>query len=232
MDNLKAEKVTQTLTVYQKPGVFCYGTDAVMLANYVKSDIASLKNKKMCDMCSGTGIIPLLLCDFENTLQTTGLEINTDACEISKMSAKTSGYDASFSVVCGDVKEYKSLFSPEQFDFVTCNPPYMTNDCGKMCDFDYKTIARHEILCNIDDIFKAANYLLRTGSNFYVVYRTDRLASLFLAAQNNGFHIKQLTFASSGELPAQSKLVLCKAKKGASEGLKVTTSKTDTLCGK
>ncbi len=232
MDKIRAEKVTETLTVYQKHGVFCYGTDAVMLANFVKNDILKFNGKKMCDLCSGTGIVPLLLCDYSNEVFTTGLEINTDACEISRKSADISGYSNRFNIINGDVKDYKKHFSTEQFDFVTCNPPYMKSDSGAMCEYDYKTIARHEILCTLDDIFKAANYLLRTGGDFYVVYRTDRLSSLFGAALNNDFQIKKMILGIN-TLPSQNaKLCVIKAKKGAAEGLKLSVDTINNLCGK
>lgn len=232
MENIKPDKASETLTVFQKPGVFCYGTDAVMLAKYVIDDITTLSGKNMCDLCTGTGIVPLLLCDSDTSIKCTGFEINTDACKLAEKSAQVSSYADRFNVICGDVKNYKDYFVSEQFDFLTCNPPYMTADCGKMCTADYKTIARHEVLCTLDDIFKAASYMLGTGGDFYLVYRTDRLASLFNAAQNNNFQIKKMTLAASSDLPSKAKLALCKAKKGASEGLQLTVSKTDTLCGK
>ena len=232
MESLKPEMVSETLTVYQKPGVFSYGTDAVMLARYVLKNVSGLNSKKMCDLCTGTGIVPLLLCDANVGIDCTGLEVNGEACEIAAKSAKDSGYADRFKVIRGDVKLCKQHFDSEQFDFLTCNPPYMTANCGKMCDFDYKTIARHEVLCNIDDIFKAAFYLLRTGGDIFIVYRTDRLESLFAAAYNNRFSIKNMTLACSGELPGTSKLAVCRAKKDAAEGLKLEIARTDELCGK
>ena len=85
MDNLKLETVSPTLSVYQKSGVFCYGTDAVLLSKYVLNFYKSMNGKKMCDLCSGTGIIPLLLCDSNPDIQTYGVEINANACEIATL---------------------------------------------------------------------------------------------------------------------------------------------------
>lgn len=220
MDNLKLETVSPTLSIFQRNGVFCYGTDAVLLAKYVLKFYKSLNGKKMCDLCSGTGIIPLYLCDNASMLNAVGLEINDDACAIAKMSADVSNLSERYTQINGDVLKVKEIFNAESFDFLTCNPPYMTNDSGYMCKDDYKTIARHEILCNIDDVFKAAFYLLRTGGNFFVVYRSDRLSSLFCAAKNNRFEIKDMISIVSGNTPANSKLVLVRAMKDASEGLK------------
>ncbi len=224
MDNLKLEKISPTLSVYQTKGVFCYGTDGVLLAKYALSFYKSLKNKKMLDLCCGTGIVPLIVCDSNKDVVTSGVEINKDACRISAMSAEYSGYNDRFTVFNFDLKDVRSHFKSESFDFITCNPPYMTADSGKMCVDDYKTIARHEILCTIDDVFKAAFYLLPTGGSLYTVYRCDRLSSLFKAALNNRFEIKDMTFISSGKVPGDSKLVLSKAVKDGSEGLKLHIS--------
>ncbi|MBE6681815.1 MAG: methyltransferase domain-containing protein [Ruminococcaceae bacterium] len=224
MEDLKLEVISPTLSVYQKKGVFCYGTDAVLLAKYVLNNFKSMKNMKMCDLCSGTGIIPLFICDNNKDINAVGVEINKEACEIAVMSASVSGLSNRYSQIYADIKEVKNYFEPESFNFITCNPPYMTVNSGYMCDADYKTIARHEILCNIDDVFKAAFYLLRTGGNLFIVYRSDRLSSLFKAAHNNRFEIKDMVCISSENLPSNCKLILCKASKDASEGLSMKIS--------
>ncbi len=232
MQKVRLEIVTPTLSIYQKENVFSYGTDAVILAKYVSAFYKSMKNKTMCDLCSGTGIIPLMICDDNEGITATGLEINEDACEIAVMSADASSIDDRYTQIHGDVKNVRKLFKSESFDFVTCNPPYMTADSGYMCNDDYKTIARHEILCNIDDVFKAAFYLLRTGGSFFVVYRSDRLQALFTAAQSNRFQIKDMTFVTNDALPSASKLVLCRAMKDSAEGLKLTASTVEKIIGK
>lgn len=220
MDGIKLEKVSETLSVYQMPGVFCYGTDAVLLVKNVLSYYKSLNGKKMCDLCSGTGIIPLMICDSNSDICASAVEINENACTIAKMSAQVSGLTERVGFFQGDIKEIRSIFPSESFDFVTCNPPYMTKTSGKMCLDDYKTIARHEILCDIDDVFKAAFYLLRTGGNIFIVYRSDRLSSLFSAAKSNRFEIKEMYSYVSSSLPSLSKLTVIRATKDANEGMK------------
>lgn len=217
----KAEKVTETLTVYQKTGVFCYGTDAVMLVDYVSEFLLAPHKKNMCDLCSGTGIIPLMLCDRFKGMRASLVEINPGAAALSEMSAKESGLDGNISVFNLDLKTVKEHFEPESFDFVTCNPPYMTADSGKMCDNEDITLARHEIACNISDVFAAAFHLLRTGGCIYLVYRTDRLSSLMSAAKENKFEIKDLRFYKMKNGSDFCELLVCKAKKNAKEGMKI-----------
>jgi len=227
MQELKLEKVTPSLSIYQQKNVFSYGTDAVLLAKFVLSNYKSMYGKSMCDLCSGTGIIPLMICDADKNIKASGVEINKDACEIAEMSAEVSNLSDRYTQYFGDIKQVRKLFKPEIFDFITCNPPYMTSSSGYMCESDYKTIARHEILCNIDDVFKAAFYLLGTGGNLFIVYRSDRLSSLFSAAKANRFEIKEMISFVSGSFTGDSKLIVCKAAKDASEGLKYSVKITE-----
>ena len=219
--NPKPEKVTETLTVYQQTGVFCYGTDAVLLVDYVSEFLMAPQSKVMCDLCSGTGIIPLMLADRFRGMRASLVEINPKAADLSRMSATQSGLDGEISVHNIDLKAVKEHFEGECFDFVTCNPPYMTADSGKMCDNEDITLARHEIACNISDVFAAAFHLLRTGGCLYVVYRTDRLSSLMDAAKKNRFEIKDIRFYKMKENSDFCELMVCKAKKNAKEGMKI-----------
>lgn len=220
-NTLRLEKVTETLSVYQEKGVFFYGTDAVLLAAYASCAVPPNTATRGVELCSGTAFASLSMLDRYPNLSMCGIEINSRACEISEMSAKESGLSERFSVKCSDICKVRENFTSERFDFAVCNPPYMTDNCGKMCADDYKTIARHEILCNINDVFAAAYYLLGTGGSLFVVYRPDRLSSLFSAAKNNKFEIKRMTFVSSKPDKAPV-LVLCQAKKQAKEGLVIT----------
>lgn len=217
----RADKVTETLTVYQQKGVFNYGTDAVLLADYVAEQVIALASKNMCDLCSGTGIIPLMLCDKFKGLTASAVEINPKAAELSVESAKVSGLKDKFTVYNRDLKNIREFLPTESFDFVTCNPPYMTADCGKMCENEDITLARHEIACNISDVFAAAFHLLKTGGCIYVVYRTDRLSSLMSAAKENRFEIKDMRLYKMKKNKDFCELVVCKAKKNAAEGMKV-----------
>lgn len=216
----KLERVTDTLSVYQEKGVFCYGTDAMLLSAYSSSAVKTSAPCRGIELCSGTGFVALSLLDRFTTLSFSAVEINEHACRLSEKSAAVSGLSDRFSVHCGDICRIREAFPSERFDFAVCNPPYMTADCGKMCAEDYKTIARHEILCKLGDVFAAAGYLLGTGGKLYLVYRPDRMASLFSAAESNRFQIKrlQLVFSHRDEPP---KLLLCEAVKQGREGLKM-----------
>ena len=221
---IRLEKISEKLRVYQQKGVFSYGTDAVLLSAYAASFMKFSTERRLFDLCSGTGIIGLMLLDFFrdcDKLSADAVEINKDAARLSEMSAAESGLSDNFAVHNMDLKDIKNTFEGDIADFITVNPPYMSADCGLMCEDDYKTIARHEILCNLEDIFKAAFHLLKTGGYMFVVYRPDRLSTLFSAAKAARLEIKNMTYVHSKE-NAESKLVLCKLQKGAKEGMKIS----------
>lgn len=220
----KLEKISSSLSVYQQRGVFSYGTDAVLLSAFAAARMQFTSKKILFDLCSGTGIIGLMLLDkFRDggNLCVNAVEINGDACNLSTMSADASGLSGNFRVHNIDVKSVKEHFPCDSADFITVNPPYMSACCGFKCEDDYKNIARHEILCNLEDIFLSAFNLLKTGGNLFVVYRPDRLTTLFSAAKNAKFEIKEMTFVHS-KIDGESKLVLCRAQKNAKEGLKIS----------
>lgn len=219
----KLEKISDTLKVYQQKGVFSYGTDAVLLSAFAAGKMKFSSKRTLFDLCSGTGIIGLMLADFFNgkELFVNAVEISSDACRLSEMSAKESGLSEKFRVHNLDIKNVKDSFGCDCADFITVNPPYMTADCGFECADDYKNIARHEVLCNLEDIFTAAFHILKTGGSMFVVYRPDRLSTLFSAAKNTRFEIKEMTYVHSKK-NSESKLVLCRAQKHAKEGLKIS----------
>lgn len=220
----KLESISETLRIYQQKGVFSYGTDAVLLSAYAASFMKFSTKRTLFDLCSGTGIIGLMLLDHfrcGKNLLANAVEINKDASTLSQMSAEESGLSDSFTVHNMDIKNIRSTFQADIADYLTVNPPYMTANCGLMCDDDYKTIARHEILCNLEDIFRAAFHLLKTGGNMFVVYRPERLSTLFSAASSSRLEVKNMTFVHSKQ-DSESKLVLCRLQKGAKEGLKIS----------
>lgn len=217
----KLEKVTDTLSVYQEDGVFCYGTDAVLLSAYASGLLSHTRSLCGMELCAGTGFIALSMLDRMPQLTFSALEINEKACLLSQKSAEVSKLSDRFSPICGDICRVREYFPSERFDFIVCNPPYMTANCGKMCAAEYKTVARHEILCSLSDVFAAAYHLLGTGGSLYLVYRPDRTATLFGAAEKNGFQIKKMTTVCSRPHTAP-KLLLCEAKKQGREGLTMT----------
>lgn len=162
--------------IIQDPERFCFGMDAVLLSGFARvKDGASV-----LDLGTGTGIIPILLEAKTGVAHLTGLEIQPDSADMARRSVALNGLEDKIDIVTGDIKEAGSLFDAASFDVITCNPPYMIGKHGIANPQDAKAIARHEILCTLEDVISQTARLLKPGGNFYLVHRPFRLAEIMV----------------------------------------------------
>jgi tRNA1(Val) A37 N6-methylase TrmN6 len=96
--------------------------------------------------------------------------------------------------VCGDIKDSVDLFGASSFDAVVSNPPYMNQGGGIINISDTKAIARHEILCTLEDVIRSASKLLVPGGQFAMVHRPDRLADIIWLMRNFTIEPKYIRF--------------------------------------
>ena len=178
-NNLKPEERLDDLQVkgyqiIQNPNKFCFGMDAVLLSNFAKVK----KGEKVLDIGTGTGIIPILLEAKTDGDHFTGLEIQEESADMARRSVAYNHLENKIDIVTGDVKEAVNLFGSVFFDVVTTNPPYMIGAHGLQNKDSAKAIARHEVLCDLDDILRESAKVLRPGGRFYMVHRPFRLAEI------------------------------------------------------
>ena len=160
--------------IIQKEQGFCFGMDAVLL-----SDFAQVKNGgRVLDLGTGTGILPILMEAKTKAVHLTGLEIQPEMAEMAARSVKLNHLEDKIEIVEGDIKEASAIFSHDSFDTITSNPPYMIGQHGLKNPSETKAIARHEILCTLEDVIQKAAILLKPGGNFYMVHRPFRLAEI------------------------------------------------------
>lgn len=162
--------------IIQNPQKFCFGMDAVLLSGFAK---AGRKNKVL-DMGTGTGIIPILMEAKTQAAHLTGLEIQEESADMARRSVELNHLQDKIAIVQGDIREAGMLFGAASFDVVTCNPPYMIGQHGiKNLDAP-KAIARHEILCTLEDVVSQAAKVLKPSGNFYMVHRPFRLVEIMV----------------------------------------------------
>lgn len=163
------------LNLIQKKDGFKFGIDAVLL-----SDFACIKNKhKVIDLCTGTGIIPFLIHGKYKPQSVYGLEIQDDMVEMAKRSVKLNSLEEKVFFLNEDLKNVQFLKKLEKFDVVTVNPPYKLNNAGIINLNDKLAIARHEILCNLEDVISASRILLKDNGRLFMIHRPERLADIF-----------------------------------------------------
>lgn len=160
--------------IIQNPSKFCFGMDAVLLSNFARVK----KGEKVLDIGTGTGIIPILLEAKTEGEHFTGLEIQKESADMARRSVAYNHLEDKIDIVTGDVKEAVNLFGSVFFDVVTTNPPYMIGAHGLQNKDSAKAIARHEVLCDLDDILRESAKVLRPGGRFYMVHRPFRLAEI------------------------------------------------------
>ncbi|MBR1910563.1 MAG: tRNA1(Val) (adenine(37)-N6)-methyltransferase [Lachnospiraceae bacterium] len=161
--------------IIQNTDKFCFGMDAVLLSGY-----ASIRpGDKVLDMCTGNGIIPILLAAKSRAERIVGIEIQRDIAELAKRSVEANDLSDRINILCADIKNAEEYYQPAVFDAVTCNPPYMIDNHGIKNPDSPKAIARHEILCNFDDVARVTSRMLKPGGRLFLIHRPFRLTEIF-----------------------------------------------------
>ena len=219
--NKRLDKINDDISIYQYTEGFSYGTDAVLLAAYVK-----LKKGSVCvELGTGTGIIPILVTYRKNPKKIFAFEIQDDYAELARENVELCGMSDKIEIVHDDLNNITPYYfrekGVESVDAVFTNPPYMKMTSGFLNESERKLTARHELRCDIEDVCTAASKLLKNGGDLFVIYRPDRLCDLLCAMRNAGIEPKELTEVAShtGEAPT---LILVKGRKSALPSMKVT----------
>ena len=179
--------------IIQDPKRFCFGIDAVILSGFAEVK----KGENVMDLCTGTGIIPILLEAKTEGSHFTGLEIQEESVEMARRSVRLNGLEDKVTIDFGDVKNTEALYRASSFDVVTVNPPYMNEGGGLKNVYSPKTIARHEVLCSLEDVVDAAARLLVPQGRLYMVHRPHRLTDIMVTLRNHRLEPKRLRFVHS-----------------------------------
>ncbi|WP_081606326.1 tRNA1(Val) (adenine(37)-N6)-methyltransferase [Clostridium thermobutyricum] len=157
----------------QKKDGFKFGVDAVLLSHF-----ANVKKKhRVIDLCTGTGIIPFLLEGKYSPKDILGIEIQDEFVDMANRSA-TLNKTHNISFISEDLKNLKALKNIDKADVITVNPPYKLNNAGIVNPSDKLAIARHEIMCNLENVIEASRILLKDNGRIYMVHRPERLADI------------------------------------------------------
>ncbi len=204
------------LKVIQNKEGFCFGSDAVLLSRFVKVK----KNARILDMCTGTGIIPVLtwgLCELSGV---DAMEIVPEVADMAQRTMELNGLSDKIRVKCADIKDAKEIYGSHVFDAVTCNPPYMNAGGGIVNPKDKLAIARHEILCTLDDVVKSAKAVLKPCGKLFMVHRADRMCDVITTFRKYNIEPKRLKIVYPGEGKAAN-LILIEGAEGGKPQLKL-----------
>ena len=212
----RLDNVNESLRIIQKKNGLTFGTDAYMLAAFMRPE----KYARAAELGSGTGIISLLCAARDRFAHIDAYEIQSEFAELGQRNITLNGMADNINQYCSDIRAIPSDKN-SSYDVVFSNPPYMKSGHGERCAHDMKTIARHEESGGIVDFCATAARLLKYGGKFYCVYRPDRLVDLIAAMRAHKLEPKRMTFIQPDATAAAS-IVLIEAKSGASSSLKLT----------
>ena len=204
------------LELIQNPEKFCFGVDAVLLSDFVRVK----PGETVLDMGTGNGIIPVLLSAKTQGSHFTGLEIQADTAQMARRSVLYNHLEERIDIVTGDIKEAADIFRPAFFDVITTNPPYMLAEHGLRNSDDSMAVARHEVLCTLDDILRESMRLLQDKGRFYMIHRPFRLAEILIKMNTYKIEAKRLQFVHP-YADKEPTMVLIEGVRGAKSRVKV-----------
>ncbi|WP_215145826.1 tRNA1(Val) (adenine(37)-N6)-methyltransferase [Exiguobacterium qingdaonense] len=203
--------------IIQSDDVFSFSLDAVLLAEFVWVPI---QKGKLVDLCAGTGAIPLFL-SYRTKGTIMGVEIQSKLVDMANRSMAVNRLEERIQIVEGDVKTAAAQLGHAQYDVVTCNPPYfLANDTSLRNQNEHHTIARHEVLCTLEDCMKAAGQLVKPGGKVAFVHRPERLLDILTLMRAYRIEPKrmQLVYPKVGR---EANTLLIEGSKDGKAGLKI-----------
>ncbi len=212
----RVDEINDRVKLIQRENGLTFGTDAYLLSCFCRP----VKNGRAADLGCGTGVISLLLAARERYQKIFAVEAQAQFAELAARNVELNGFSHTVSVLNRDVRDLTPADFGGELDVIFTNPPYMRAQSGFACAHEEKQIARHEILGDLADFTAAAARCLRYGGTLYLVYRPDRLETLFAALRASKLAPKRVQFVQDAPEKAPS-MVLCEARLGGKEGLVV-----------
>ena len=203
--------------IYQNDDYFAFSLDSVLLANFVT---IKLSDKKIVDFCTGNAPIPMLM-SFRTNARIFGVELQKEVYTMGYDSVVENGMGMQIKLINDDVKNVSNLFESESVDIVTCNPPYFKYQKDSLVnENDIKTIARHELKLNLEDVIKAGKYILKNGGTFAMVHRPDRMIEIINMMQKYGIEPKKIRIVYP-KFGKDANIILIEGIKNGKSGLKI-----------
>lgn len=206
----------QDLKIIQKENGFCFGIDAVLLANFAKQ---MKRNDLVIDLCTGTGVIAILLAAKTSAKKIIGVEIQEKYAEMARRSVQLNHLENQIEILTQNLIHLEDHIGSGTVDTITVNPPYKKKGSGILNEESEMMIARHEISCTLEDVIKESSRLLKTNGGFYMVHRPERLVDIFCLMRKHQIEPKRvrLVCPSYGKVP---NIVLIEGSKNGGSFLK------------
>ena len=204
------------LKIIQNKDGFCFGIDSILLTDFAKE---IKKGSKIIDLGTGTGIIGILLCKKIEDSKIVGVEIQKEVYEMAKRSIKLNKLEKQIEIINDDIKNIE--FPINSFDIITCNPPFFeVKKSSHINKTEYKTLARHEITLNLEQILEISRKLLKNGGILGLVHRPERLTDILSMMRENKIEPKRIRLVYP-KTNSEANIVLIEGVLNGRKGLKI-----------
>lgn len=204
------------LKIVQNNEYFNFSLESILLPRFC----VLRNNMKIMDLCTGNAPIPLVLSQFTNS-HIIGVELQKEIYDLAKETIRINNLENRINIINMDVKDVIKSYETDSFDLITCNPPYFKYlESSNINQNEIKSIARHEIKVNLEDIISISKKLLKNNGSLVLVHRTERLSEIIELLNKNNMEAKRIRFIYPKE-GEDSNLVLIDAHKNGKIGLKV-----------
>lgn len=208
----------EKIKIVQDPEMFSFSLDSILLANFAT---VNYRTRKIIDLCTGNAPIPLYL-SLRTDKPIYGVEIQKKAYELAAESVKINNMEAQITLINDDLKQISKKGLYQEFDLVTCNPPFFkVVDSSIVNKNDYLTIARHEVMANLDDCVKEAFQLLNNKGLLAMVHRPDRLLDVLDTFRKYNIEPKRLRLVYPRKGEEANHILVEGIKCGNKGGLKI-----------
>lgn len=206
----------KNLKIIQNSQGFCFGIDAILLSDFAKD---MKRTELVVDLCTGTGVIPILLAGKTDAKKIIGVEIQEECADMAKRSVVLNNLEDRVEIVNIDLKLLKNVIPSATVDVVTVNPPYMKRGTGVINEKDAIIISKHEVSCTLEDVIKEAARLLKFNGEFYMIHKSERIADVFCTMRKYKIEPKRVRFVYP-QVDKPSNLVLVEGTRSGKEFLK------------
>lgn len=179
------------ILVRQKRKGYRFSVDAPLLADFIKTR----ESDSLIEIGTGCGIISLLL-SIKPFRRITALEIQPDLADLARKNVARNGLEDRINVVQTDFRSYDP---GRRFDAVFSNPPYIRGRMSRLSSSSEKSLAKHEILCDIFDIMRGTRAFLKENGRAYFIYPGKRRKDFTEAMNAHGLRLGVLRSVLSRE---------------------------------
>ena len=214
-ENETLDDLENGYSLLQRRDGFRFGIDAVLLSDFAKCTVG-----RLIDLCTGTGIVAVLLAAKTEIPHIDAVEIQKEIADMAARSVRYNKLEERVRIRCADLKDAPDIYGKSVFDAVTVNPPYMKSGAGLVNDADIKLISRHEVCCMLEDVMRVSADLLKTRGRLFMVHRPQRLADLIYLMRVYKIEPKRMRLVAPMEGKAAN-LVLIEGIKNAGSELRL-----------